>query len=339
MDNNIADYSLGAGAGYLSYKGATKLGRKIRKPYAQEVMKQMRNFTQAENEALKKATYDGFMQSGLKAKKVYLHHVTLQDVDRMSKLMNSKARIAVSHSKILQKLGKLSKNKNRRPLTPQERDELAKKFSEYLKNKEYKKLWKEFKEACKGKPINPSSDKIIQSGKYTKLAEKLKIIGKGENAFYSPITKDIMINTDKLSGASFHEMGHALNATGSKIIKALAVGRHVTKLFVPLILAVGLLKPKKKDGQEPSGIIDKATTFIKNNAGKLSFAMLIPTLAEEGLASIRGGQIAKKVLDPKLLKKVNRNNALAWTTYLTGALITSGAVALAVKIRDKVAER
>lgn len=340
MDSNVTDYSLGAGAGYLSYKGATKLGVKIRKPYAQEVMKHMSNFSQSESAALKKATYDGFVQSGLKAKKVYLHHVTPDDVDAMTQLMNKKTRIIASHSKFFKKFGKLKRTPNRRPFTDKEREELAKKFTDLLKNKEYKKFWKEFKEACKGKEINPSGvpDKIIKSDKAHKLATKLKIVSKGENAFYSPITKDIMINTEKLGAASFHEMGHALNANGSKLIKSLAIGRHITKLFVPVILAVGLLKPKKKDGQEPNGVIDKTTTFIKNNAGKLAFAALIPTLAEEGLASIRGGQIAKKVLDLKLLKKVNRNNFFAWTTYLAGALITSGAVALAVKIRDKVAK-
>ena len=342
-NTDYADYTLGAGAGYLSYKGATKLGAKVRKPYAQAVMNNMRNFSEnpLNRDALKKATYDGYVQSGLKAKKVYLHHVTPENIEQMEKLIKKKSFIIGKNSKLFQRLNKLKRNPNTRPLNPKEQEEFAQKLSQYLKNKEYKKAWKEFKNACKGKPISTSGtpDKIIKSDKAHKLSTKLKIVGKGENAFYSPITKDIMINTDKLGGASFHEMGHALNATGSKAIKALAIGRHITRLFVPLILAVGLLKPKKKDGQESNGVIDKATTFIKNNAGKLTFAALIPTLAEEGLASIRGGQIAKKVLGPKLLKQVNKHNFFAWTTYLAGALVTSGSVALAVKIRDAIAEK
>ena len=342
MDNNITDYSLGAGAGYLSYKGATKLSAKIRKPYTNQVMKQMRDFSSAEKEVLKNATYDGFVASGLKAKKYYLHDVTTADVNRLAKLMNKKARIFATKSKFIKKLEKLRTNKNARPLTQKEKDILANKLNKYIKNKEYKKAWEEFKKACKGKPITTptNAEKIIKSDKnFNKLSTKLKAVAKGENAFCSPITKDIMINMDKFSAASFHEMGHALNATGSKAIKALAIGRHVTKLFVPLILAVGLLKPKKKEGQEPNGIIDKTTTFIKNNAGKLTFATLIPTLAEEGLASIRGGQIAKKVLNPKLLSKVNKLNFLAWTTYLLSALLTTGAVTIGVKIRDAIAEK
>jgi hypothetical protein len=93
--------------------------------------------------------------------------------------------------------------------------------------------------------------------------------------FITPIfitIRDIMINTDKLGSAAFHEMGHALNASGSKAMKALVIGRHISARFVPVILAIGLLKSKKKDGEKPEGILDKTTTFIKNNAGKLAFA-------------------------------------------------------------------
>ena len=368
--NNYADYTFGAGAGYLAYKGAKKVGVQARKPYVNEVLKQMQNFSAAENEALKKATYEGFASSGLASKpnKFYLHDVNSENVDSMRKLITRKFN-AIPLSRKLRKLKDL-KGK-RRPLNAKEKEELANAMNNYLKNKEYKKAWQEFKNACKGKPIEVSKfinaletdavkidenciksklnnslktfkdakDRIIKSDKSKKLSSKMKSVAEGKNAFCSPFTRDIMINMDKLPGASFHEMGHALNASGSKAIKALAIGRHITALAVPLILAVGLLKPKKKDGQESKGFIDKATTFIKNNAGKLAFAALIPTLAEEGLASIRGAQIAKKVLDPKLLKKVNRNNLLAWTTYLTGAMLTAGAVALAVEIRDKIAEK
>lgn len=355
MENNITDYTLGAGAGYLSYKGATKLGIQIRKPYSINVIKQMKNFSNEEKVLLKKATYDGFNISGLGSKpnRYYLHDVNLENFEDMTKLMKRK----LSNLSFIKKLKKLKGN--RRPLNAKEKEELANKLNKYIKNKEYKKAWQEFKNACKGKPVKINEieikttvkkilkpitspdlkDKIVKSDKRRKLASKMKMVANGENAFCSPLTRDIMVNMDKLSGASFHEMGHALNASGSKAIKTLAIGRHITKALVPVILAIGLLKPKKKEGQEPNGIIDKTTTFIKNNAGKLTFAALIPTLAEEGLASIRGGQIAKKVLNPKLLKKINRNNFLAWTTYLAGALITTGAIALSIKIRDKIAQK
>lgn len=353
-DKDYGNYTLGAGAGYLSYKGTKKLGAQLRKPYTEIVMKQMRNFTSEENALLKQAAYDGFVQSGLKSKKYYLHNVNMENAEFMTNLLDRKS----ENMKFIKKLRKLQKN--RRPFTAKEKEELNKRFTELLQKKEYKKFWEEFKNALKGKPILPetpqeikngvkklltpaaptSSKKIIKTGGHKKLAEKMELVAKGKNAFCLPLTRDIMINTDKLAGASFHEMGHALNASGGKLIKSLAIGCLITqKGFIPIILAIGLLKNKKQNGEEPKGIINKTTTYIKNNAGKLTFACLVPMLAEEGLASIRGAKIAKKVLDPKLLKKVNRNNFLAWTTYIAGTLVTTAAVSLAVKIRDKIAQK
>lgn len=317
-------------------------------------MSRMQNFSLQESTALKNAMHDGFISSGLKSKKYYLHNVNTENAEFMSNLWNRKN----ENIKFIKKLRKLQKN--RRPFTAKEEEELSKRFTELLQKKEYKKFWEEFKSALKGKPILPETsqevkqgvkkmftpatatdpEKIVKSAGYKKLVKKMKAVAEGKNAFCSPLTRDIMINTDKLSGASFHEMGHALNASGGKLIKSLAIGRHIAQIgFIPIILAISLFKNKKQNGERPDGIIDKTTTFIKNNAGKLTFACLIPALAEEGLASIRGAQIAKKVLDPKLLKNLNKYNFLAWTTYAVEALITTGAVALAVKIRDKIAEK
>ena len=38
----------------------------------------------------------------------------------------------------------------------------------------------------------------------------------GKNAAYDPLTKKVIINTDKISIAGFHELGHAMNALKSK---------------------------------------------------------------------------------------------------------------------------
>lgn len=350
-DNN--NYAIGAGAGYLSYHGTKKLGGQFKKGYASEIMRQMKDFSTAESKALKKAVYDGFVQSGLKSKKYYLHNVTPENYEQMTKLFERKSYAFGTNSKFCKIIKKL--NGNRKPLTEKQKEELAKKLTEHLKNREYRKFFEEIKNAGKVQPsesvatdsgkamgeatINSAKNKIIKSDKHQKISSKLKIVADGKNAFCSPLTRDIMINTDKLGSAAFHEMGHALNASGSKAMKTLVIGRHISSKFVPVILAIGLLKSKKKDSEKPEGILDKTTTFIKNNAGKLAFASLVPMLTEEGLASIRGAKIAKKVLDPKLLKSVNKYNFLAWTTYFAGALITSGAVTLAVKIRDKIAEK
>ena len=299
MDNsNIANYTFGVSAGYLSYKGADKLGLKILQSYSAKYVGRRNNFSPEENDILKKAVYDGFSQSGLKKKKFYLNNINPENVDLMTKMTSKKIDIIFS------------------------------KFEFYRKIEE---LRTQLKENNKIKSITTPLKENINQG--------LKVAANGNNAFCFPIISDIMINMDKCSESAFHEMGHALNFSGSKLTKAFVFGCRMITLPVSLIFAIGLLKPKKKEGEKPNGIIDKTTTFIKNNTGKLTFATFVPILAEEGLASIRGCNIAKKVLNLKFLKRINRTNFFAWTTYFISALMTAGMVALSVKIRDKVAEK
>ena len=74
-------------------------------------------------------------------------------------------------------------------------------------------------------------------------------------------------------------------------------------LALPIAL-IALLKTKKAEGEQPTGVVDKATDFIKNNAGKLTFATFIPTLIEEAMASIKGNKMAKELLNPQMAKKI-----------------------------------
>ena len=115
-------------------------------------------------------------------------------------------------------------------------------------------------------------------------------------------------------------------------------GQNVSKAMIPAILITGLLKSKKEDGEQPKGIMDKTTTFIKNNCGKLVFAAMLPTIAEEGLASLNGAKLAKKVLDSNMLKKVNKTNAIAWGSYISLATVMGLGARLGVMVRDKIAQ-
>ena len=64
---------------------------------------------------------------------------------------------------------------------------------------------------------------------------------------------------------------------------------------------------------------------------------MIPTMIEEGLASVRGAKLAKKVLSPEMLKKVKTANFRAWTTYFVSTSIAAGLAKAAIYVRDKVA--
>ena len=171
------------------------------------------------------------------------------------------------------------------------------------------------------------------------LINSLEKVLDGKNAFCTSGTKDIAVNLEKIPLTTFHEMGHGLNSL-QKSERMLVKSRlPLQYIGVPIILTAALLKGKKSKEEKPQGSFDKSTTFIKDNAGKLTFAAWIPTLLEEGLASIKGAKMAKDAgLSKELLKKLNISNAKAWSTYMIGALAAASTVRLAVAVKDRIAE-
>ena len=170
------------------------------------------------------------------------------------------------------------------------------------------------------------------------LSKVRKMLFDGQNAFFVPRANAILVNKDKMSFAAFHEMGHAMNKHFG------AVSKSLQKMRVPFMLLSGaafltaMFKRKKADGEQPKGWFDKTTTFIKNNAGKLAALGMLPTIAEEGLASIKAHKLAKGVLPADKLKMINKFNAKAWLTYV-GAAAGLGVGAYVVsKVRDAIAK-
>ncbi len=191
----------------------------------------------------------------------------------------------------------------------------------------------------------------IMKGEYNKgllkyLPERIKeynsklsgtTITKGKNACYVPTSKKRLLPKSKLNLAFFHEAGHALNANMSTIGKTLQKNRTALLYLALPILIISLFKTKKAEGEEPQNKLDKITTFIKNNAGKLTFALYTPTLLEEALATIKGNKLAKEFLNPNLAKKVAKTNALGYLTYIVTAACAGLGVYLANKIKDEIA--
>lgn len=128
-----------------------------------------------------------------------------------------------------------------------------------------------------------------------------------------------------------------MNANLSKIGKILQKNRALAMLSLPIAL-IALLKTKKAPNEEPKNKLDKITTFIKNNAGKLTFATFLPTIAEEGLATIKGNKLAKQLLDPELAKKVAKTNALGLSSYILLATLSAIGIHLGVKVKDAIAK-
>ena len=176
--------------------------------------------------------------------------------------------------------------------------------------------------------------------------ESKEIIGKmfssqveaGKNAFYAFSSKKIVVPEKGLGLALFHEAGHAMNDNIGKFGKILKRCRPMTLLAIPIAI-IALFKTKKAPGEKPKNGLDKTNTFIKNNAGKLTFAAFVPLLLEEGLASLRGNRYAKKFLNPELAQKVIRTNRLGFLSYLSMATLSSLGIFFGTKIKDSIASK
>ena len=163
----------------------------------------------------------------------------------------------------------------------------------------------------------------------------------GKNAFFTNKAiseygkNSIILNKNKMSTAVFHEIGHAINSNNSKFWRLMQGMRTPTMALAAGLALFGAFtnKAEAKDGKElTTG--QKAKNAIRNNAGKLAFAAMIPMLAEEGMASIRGCKWAKSNLPKELFKKVLKTNICGYASYLGGAVALGLAALTAVKIKD-----
>ncbi len=186
-----------------------------------------------------------------------------------------------------------------------------------------------------------SLDKYPMLKNIIKKINEITVVGPafmGCNAFFEPKSNSIVVSKEKMGYATFHEMGHAINKNMSKYGKALQKMRTPFLLAGSLVSLIALSKRAKADGEEPKGIYDKVTSFIKSNAGKLTFLGFVPMLMEEGLASFNAAKMAKSVLDVKAFKTMSKFNKIAWLTYFALAAGAGLGTMLGVKIKDKIAK-
>ncbi len=163
------------------------------------------------------------------------------------------------------------------------------------------------------------------------IGETLK---SGGNACFLPKSNKCVVNIDKLGTAAFHEIGHSINANMSKFWKVMQKMRTPAMLLGFAIPSVGLFKRKKVEGEEPKGVFDKVTTFIKDNCGKLTTLAFVPVVAEELMATRRGNKLAKQLLNPELYKKVVISNRFGAASYIFAALSAGVGAFAGSKVRD-----
>lgn len=184
-------------------------------------------------------------------------------------------------------------------------------------------------------------DAFIKSIKDSGLAEKgveliheansATDIGRGLNACYIPASKQIKLNLDKASISGFHEAGHAWNHLKSrtgKILQALRAPGYAIAGLMGTVALFSRNKPKEAERDFKD--------IIQDNCGKIAFIAMLPTVAEEALASRRGIKLAKLGgLSDTAIKNLKKFYGKALLSYVGYALVTGLSVFSASKIMEK----
>lgn len=182
-----------------------------------------------------------------------------------------------------------------------------------------------------------------QTQQISSLFAKIKGITykEGMNALYLPKANKIITPDKHFTTFAFHEMGHALNNNG--VLKALQKIRPLSLILPTYILLASLLNKRKVNDiqDEKDSKFQRGMDFIKRNAVKLTAAATLPMLAEEGIASIRGQNIAKKLLEEgslskDLYNKIKQTNIAGFSTYALSALGFVVGAKVAVSLKDKI---
>lgn len=167
-------------------------------------------------------------------------------------------------------------------------------------------------------------------------ADSIEQIKLGGNALY--VDKTIHANIGNSGFMAFHELGHAINENGSKLWKLVQRSRNLSSFALLTLPMIAMCKRKKVEGEKPTGTIDKVTTFIKENVGKLTTLAFVPAIVEEFKATARGNKLAKELLSPELASKVAKCNKMGGLTYIILGISAGIGAFMANKIKDAIAK-
>ncbi|MEI8377381.1 MAG: hypothetical protein WCF95_02475 [bacterium] len=152
------------------------------------------------------------------------------------------------------------------------------------------------------------------------MAQALEPVAQGQNAFYldRPILHEgkkvkLAVAPEAKPSLMLHELGHAVNSSKGKFMQFLQKSRGWAMGIPTALLVLNGLMGKDKDGKK---------NFVEKNAGLIGFGAFLPTIIEEGMASLRGIKAAAKANLGKSanLNVLKRNYALAWGTYVLAGI-------------------
>ena len=164
----------------------------------------------------------------------------------------------------------------------------------------------------------------------------------GKNAFFSDVANEIFISKEKLPLAAFHEMGHAYNFNSSAFWKAMQKSRMPLMAISSIFIAIPALTKnhKAKEGEELTAK-QKFTNGLRKASPFLAAACYLPTVLEEGMATLRGNKWAKEIFGKgaELAKKVAKTNRFGFASYSLVALAAGLSALAAKKVKDNSDEK
>jgi len=193
-------------------------------------------------------------------------------------------------------------------------------------------------------------DKVVKSEKAKQILKEnidpIEAIKSGKNAAFEMINNTIMLPEKKGQLLSFHEMGHALNKVNGKLPALLQKVRNPIGRAGMLLASLILFTKKHEIKENPTtrkektqNAVGKAVNWTRKAAPWLVALSRVPTILEEGLASIKAQKIANKVLSPDLAKKVAKTNMCGFATYLLSAVALGIATKVGLSVKDHLYEK
>lgn len=299
-------------------------------------------YTAEESKTLRTAVNEAFTTSGLKDNGYRIINITDTPVDPKAKpipWLKNLNEAVIKNPENIEKLYqdvKLINPENKRAFAEYVKmwDNSATPFEKFIFNTKLKfyGCYQEIAQKLKPGTIT-DSPKMIKLIKRYMLSKSFKPFENGTNAMAVFKEKLFFLPKNGLPATGFHEFGHLLNETKGWN-KVLNKGKYMA-FAAPLILLMTVFGNTKKETEDNKLTkVQKTVNFVRNNAGKLVLLTQLPLLLDEGIASHTGHKLAKKLLTPELYKKVVKNNAFAFSTYLGVALVSTFNAFAMVKIKD-----
>lgn len=355
--NNFSKTALslagGAATGFAVNNGVKYLG----KPYYNTCIENLDKFTPEEKEILSQEAQRMVSESGIKEKgfKGFVEIDLLKKDNSTFDYNNTK-----NHSILHDQKYKTNTSK---PIKLSLREKLKQILEEEIKTiKEFKNGEKLSVNAAK----NELESGMFKSLIYGSFGNKLKIsllavtapfkkisdilLGKWKkkdlnksiaNGCFDPLSNRIFSGKQ---GSLMHEVGHAINRNKNFLTKIPSnLGLISSFVLIPFVILNALFnkKPQKQSEQtDERSNFKKLRDFTHKHIGLTIAGLMLPTLAEEALASSRAIKFANasKIMSDNMKKQHKKSLKLAYGTYIFTTIITASTAKLVVSVKDKIIE-